>query len=90
MKKSSYQNHAELSNSIGLGLAIKNREKGHGSFTKISDFAIHWTLLMHMFMSISFFMVNFYQSNKRSSNLLHRNSLESNPRATVMQEKLNS
>ena len=65
-------------------------EEGHGIFTKISDFAKKWTQLMPMFMSTSFFMGNFYQSNyKTSSNLLHRNSLESIPRATVKQEKLN-
>ena len=71
-------------------MATKNMEEGHGSFTKISDLAKHWTSLMPMSMSMSFFMGNFYQSNnKTSSNLLHRNSLEFVPRATVKQEKLN-
>ena len=65
-------------------------EEGHGSFTKISDFAKHWTLLIPVFMSMYFFMGNFYQSNnKTSSNLLHRNFLKFIPGATVKQEKLN-
>ena len=47
-------------------------------------------LYIPMFMSMSFFMGNFYQSyDKTSSNLLRRNSLEFIPRATVKQEKFN-
>ena len=72
-------------------MATENMEEGHESFTKISDFAKHLISFMPMFMSMSFFMGNFYQSkNETSNNLLHRNSLESFPRATVRQEKLNS
>ena len=67
-------------------MATKNMGEGHGSLTKISDFAKHWTLLIPVFMSMSFFMGNFYQSNnKMSSNLLHRNTLEFIPNATAKQ-----
>ena len=74
-------------------MATKNMEGGHGSLTKISDFTKHWTLLMPMFMSMSFLWATSRggrSNNKTSSNLLHRNSLEFIPRATVKQEKLNS
>ena len=40
MKKSSIQDQAELCSSIGLEMAAKTMEEGHGSFTKIGDFAI--------------------------------------------------
>ena len=84
MKKSSIQDQAELCSSIGLEMAAKTMEEGHGNFTQICDFAIDRVLLWFMFMSMSFFMGNFYQSNnKTSSNLLHRNTLEFLPSATV-------
>ena len=51
-------------------MATENMEEGHESFTKISDFAKHWSLLRPMSMSISFFMGNFYQSNVKMSNKL--------------------
>ena len=84
MKKSSIRDQAELCSSIGLETAAKSIEEGHGSFTKICDFSINRVLLWFMFTSMSFFMGNFYQSNnKTSSNLLHRNTLEFVPSATV-------
>ena len=86
MKKSSIQDQAELCSSIGLEMATKNRGECQGSIIKISHFAIYWSSLGLMFMSRSFSMGNFYQSNnKTSSNLLHRNTLEFIPNATVEQ-----
>ena len=90
MKKSLIRDQAEHCSSIGLEMAAKNMEEGHASLIEIRDFGIYRLLLRLMFMSMSFLMGNFYQSNnKTSSNLLHRNSLEFVPRATVKQEKLN-
>ena len=84
MKKSSIQDQAELCSSIDLEMTAKNVEEGHRSFTKSFDYAINRILLRFMFMSMSFFIGNFYQSNnKTSSNLLHRNTLEFLPSATV-------
>ena len=40
---SSIQDQAELLSSIRLEMATKNMKEGHGSFTKISDFAKYWT-----------------------------------------------
>ena len=78
MKKSSIQDQAELCSSIGSEMAAKNRDECHGSYTKISDFAIYWVSFRLMFMSISLFMVNFYQSNNKTSS----NTFEFTPNAT--------
>ena len=59
MKKSSIQDQAELCSSIGLEMTAKNMEEGHGSFTRILDFAMNRVLLRLMFMSMSFVMGNF-------------------------------
>ena len=86
MKKSSIRDQAEHCSSIGLEMAAKNMEEGHGSLTKICDFAIYRLLLRLMFMSMSFLMGNFYQSIKKtSSNMLHRNTLEFLPSVSVEQ-----
>lgn len=58
MKKSSIQDQAELCSSIGLEMAAKTLEDGHGSFTKICDFAINRVLLWFMFMSTVFCVIS--------------------------------
>ena len=75
MKDFLIYDQAELCSSVGLKMATINREKVYGSFTKNSDFAIYWALLRPVFMSMSIFIGNFYQSNiKMSNNMPYRNT----------------
>ena len=55
MNKSSVQDQAKLCSSIDLEMTTKNRDKGRGSFTKISDFATLRALLGPTFIGIFFY-----------------------------------
>ena len=81
---SSFQDQAELPISIRLEMALENIWKGPEICMKIINFSVNWSSSQSMAMESSFQIGNFYQSNnKTSSNLLHKNTLESIPGATV-------